>query len=386
MEITPIVPTMLRIIPITRLILPALSDCLGGRLADFVSGVPFLVDGIGAHEMASATDHHNPSLIWRICPAEAVASGASSASCYHCIEDVRVVAVVEAEGKLVQIQGQIGFADVVVGSDHAALQQAPKGFDAVGVDVAAYIDALTMSDDLMRIVGNLPISRVLVCCQQGHLVGYGLFNEPIKCGAVCSFDSFADNVAFPTDGSNDWHLIAGLTACPMRLFVPMAVLVLTADVGFINFDFAKKLSEVGILHRGPDAYAHIPSRPVVTASNLAMDLKRADSLFALGHQINDLKPSSQGVVGVFEDGFADNREPVAVLLADPALPVPRLEVQLVNPRIFATRALYHAVRPTPFHQELLTGVLGREAVHKLSQRHSWLNGQRLSGFDFAVHE
>jgi hypothetical protein len=38
--------------------------------------------------MASAIVQKNPVEIWRICPAEDAASEASSASCYHLVEDV----------------------------------------------------------------------------------------------------------------------------------------------------------------------------------------------------------------------------------------------------------------------------------------------------------
>jgi len=39
--------------------------------------------------------------------AEAVSSVASSASCYDCVEDIGVAAIVEPECKLVQVQRQI---------------------------------------------------------------------------------------------------------------------------------------------------------------------------------------------------------------------------------------------------------------------------------------
>jgi hypothetical protein len=107
----------------------ASSNVNGCKLTGFAFGIVF-------SEMASVIDRHNPSVIWRICPAEGVASGASSASCYHLVEDIRVLPVVEAERKFVQIQGQVLAADVVVRADYTALEQAPKGFDRVRVDVA----------------------------------------------------------------------------------------------------------------------------------------------------------------------------------------------------------------------------------------------------------
>jgi hypothetical protein len=67
--------------------------------------------------------------------AEAAASVANSASCYDQIEDVGVLAVVETEGKLIEIQRQIILADVMVCANHATLEQRPERFDVVGMDV-----------------------------------------------------------------------------------------------------------------------------------------------------------------------------------------------------------------------------------------------------------
>ena len=129
--------------------------------------------GIVSSEMASVIVRHNPLEVWRICPAEAGASGASSASCYNLVENVRVLPIVETEGKFVQVERQVLAADVVVSADHATLEQAPERFNIVGVDVAANINAVAVADDFVRIVGNLPIGRMLIGRQQTHLVGDG---------------------------------------------------------------------------------------------------------------------------------------------------------------------------------------------------------------------
>src|SRR5207249_9408750 len=65
-----------------------------------------------------------PRLSHCVAISAAEASGVSdaSASCYSLPENVLVLAVVEPEGKLVQVQGQILPADMVKRSDHSALQ------------------------------------------------------------------------------------------------------------------------------------------------------------------------------------------------------------------------------------------------------------------------
>lgn len=44
-------------------------------------------------------------------------------------EHVLVLSIVEPERKLVQVEGQIFRADVVICPDHAALEQRPERFD-----------------------------------------------------------------------------------------------------------------------------------------------------------------------------------------------------------------------------------------------------------------
>jgi hypothetical protein len=57
--------------------------------------------------------------------AEAAASVANSASSKDGIKNIRVLAIVEPEGKFVQIQRQVFLADVVVGAYNATLQERP---------------------------------------------------------------------------------------------------------------------------------------------------------------------------------------------------------------------------------------------------------------------
>ena len=75
---------------------------------------------------------------------------ASSASCYDRPEDVRVLAFVVPERKLVQVQRQVVFADFVIGADHATLQQAPKAVQVAGMHVPAHVLMLAVLDHLNK--------------------------------------------------------------------------------------------------------------------------------------------------------------------------------------------------------------------------------------------
>jgi len=83
--------------------------------------------------------------------AEVPASKDASASCNNFSEHIGVLAVVETELELREVQWQIFLADVMVGSDHATLAQRPKAVDILGVNPASHILARAMAHVSVRI-------------------------------------------------------------------------------------------------------------------------------------------------------------------------------------------------------------------------------------------
>ena len=172
------------------------------------------------------------------------------------------------------------------------------------------------------------------------------------------------------------------------VFVEVAIAIQAADVGFIDLNLAHKLWEVLILHRRANALEHVPSRTIVAASDLPMDLQSAHSLLALAHQIDDFKPSGQRIVGILENRLSDNAKAIAVapaavlVLADP-MEGPRLE--RVNLIAVAARAS-DAVGPTHIAEQRLAGFLAREVPLQLGERDVRLSGERLTDCNFVVHE
>lgn len=83
---------------------------------------------------ANAVEHSWPRTL-----ADHAVPGACSAACYNCGEDVRILAVVMTEREPSQIQRQIGLANVVIGADHAPLQQAPEAIEIRRVDVSVHM-------------------------------------------------------------------------------------------------------------------------------------------------------------------------------------------------------------------------------------------------------
>jgi len=335
-----------------------------------------LAFGIRRLPMASAIGHSSLHIL-----AEHVSAGACSASCHDRSEDVRILALIMPEGKLRQIQRQIVLADVMEGAHDAALQQTPKTFQVIRVDVASHVFVLCMIHDGMRKgLAQSAISWGFISGDQRHSVSDGLFDKLTQRQTVRVLDQLAHYIALPRNRADHGRLLTLLGI--VRLFTPMAVLITPADEGFVHFHFAHQLRKRRILHRRSNAMAHIPGRPVVAASNLAVDLQGTNPLLALCHEVNHLKPGPQGIVGILKHRLGDDRKAIAVpattllALTDP---MKRTGFQRIHFLALAARAVY-AVRPSLVLQKLLAGVFGGEAIHQRGQGESRLGGHGVLAF------
>jgi hypothetical protein len=95
----------------------------------------------------------------------------------------------------------------------------------------------------------------------------------------------------------------------------MFIAFFASNIGFIHLDFAHELRKVYILHCRSYPVAHIPCRPVISAPDLPVDLESTDTLLALGHKVNDLKPNTERVISVLKDRLGNDREAIAVFPA-----------------------------------------------------------------------
>jgi len=215
-------------------------------------------------------------------------------------------------------------------------------------------------------------SKVSGCNETG--LAFGIFPPQKASGIARLYRSYtcwacgsAENVARVAFSASCHHV-------PEYIRVLAVIVILATDEGFINFDFAHELGKATVPHSRPNPVAHIPSRPVVAAADLPVNLKGTNSLLALGHQVNDLEPSPQRVVGVFEYRFGDNRKTIAVFSAAIlvlAHPMKRAGLKLVYLCTIATWALC-AARPSKIAQILFAILFGLKSRRELGQRHRGL--------------
>jgi hypothetical protein len=331
--------------------------------------VKFLLTFIGHNASLSETVTLTEPACGSLLPsAEVVPDDSASAPCYGAAENILILAVVKAKCELVQIQGVL-LADIVIGAHDATLEQRPKVFHAVRVDLTAHVFAFAMPDNLMRVqFAQFAISRMLVGCEQTDVGRYGLVNEAIQGLAFRILDHAANHVALPRDSADDGRFSGSLAPGLVSLFVPMAVTVAAADKGFIDFHDAEKLAELRVSHPGPQSVTDIEGGLVRTASNHPVDLKGAHPLLAGQHEVKNLEPSSQRIVGVLEDRSDIERETVrgiATPLADPMEWLPVEFADLISP----TPGAADAIRPPAAYQIFLASVLIWEHLIEIRKGH-----------------
>ena len=156
----------------------------------------------------------------------------------------------------------------------------------------------------------------------------------------------------------------------MPFLIPVAIAILPADIGFINFHFPQQLRKAphpSWPHESDGTYTKPCGNP---HSDLAMDLQGADALLALRHQVNDLEPCPQRIIGILENRLGDNREAIAV--PSPTLlcfadPVKRTRFQQIDFSAVAARTLDALCQRCAC--KTFARLFGREAFGQLRQGH-----------------
>jgi hypothetical protein len=305
--------------------------------------------------------------------AETFASVRVSASSYRFTENVFFVSVVKPELKLVQVERQIFLAHVMVRSDHAAFQQRPKTLDALSVAISAHILASGVPNELMlAIVDADRIVAAPFIRDDQRRMSLGYFADESGQGfGIGTLNYLTDKIPLARDCADYSGLARRDAASAFLAVFPVAILVHAAGERFIHFYDAHQLAEVRVFHSGAQAHAHIPRCLIRAGSKHAMNLQCADSLLARDHQVQNLEPHNQRLLGFLKDGSGRERETVGrarLRSALHTLPVPRTRRTLVNVIVLATWTLW-ASRPAAQQQVCAACFLIRKQRIELAERH-----------------
>ncbi len=282
-------------------------------------------------------------------------------------ENVRIHTVIIAELKFRDIERHIFGAHLVERADHAAFEDRPESFNRVGMDRADHILLAVVIDRLVIVSGQSVINFAFVGGEQANFVRHHFANESLSGFAGNAVENAGDDVTLPADSANDRSFGGRTMLAASDFAVPMLILVLPANEAFIHFDDTAKLLDV-LDQRGSDLMAHQPSGFIGTEALVAHDLEGAQALFAGEHEVSDLEPVAERLVGVLEDRPGNMTEPIAVRGALFALPVPPARPQVIDLGIAAPGTM-HTIGPPTGNQIGFAGFFVREGRVELSGGH-----------------
>jgi hypothetical protein len=336
-----------------------------------------------------ATPIASTQIRWRrSSQAETDAGGLVSAPCYGRAEDVRVVAVVVPKFELGNVQRQVLAADLVEAAHDAALQQRPKAVDGLRVNDAIDVLLFGMPHDAMReFLAQVSIARMFVGRDQADLFRHGHVHESFERLGIGAVDDARHNVALAADSADDRRLAGTFTAASAVPLIPMLVVSLAADVGFIDLDNAHELAEFRVDKACANAVAHVVRGPIRAKTHHALHLKGAHALLTGQHEIDDFEPRPQTDVCVFEDRSDQYGKPIAALFgALSALPVKGPPGDRINIDVAAARA-ENAIGPAALDKILLASIVSGK--QRLELRGSHLRREFLAllpGHDGIPHQ
>lgn len=280
--------------------------------------------------------------------------------------------MVMTERELCQ-QRQILAAYLMIAAYDATLEQSPEALNRVSMDGSANVLLCSVIDDFVR-HPEVAIGWIFIGNDKFDFAARDLANEAVIREVGRLTYHLADDVAFAADGSNNafFQIAFARSSQPLLagFLILMAIAVFAANICLINFNNAKKLLELVVVHGGADAGTHIPDGFVagLVVKDHALDLQGAHAFLRVKHHEGDLKPNLQGILCILKDRATDNAKTITFLGALMALPMVGLMLECVDFLIPAARAAY-AIRPAMFDQKIAASVFSLEHRHHLAQLH-----------------
>ena len=269
-------------------------------------------------------------------------------------------------------------------SDATALNEGPKALNRLGMDCTdnALHDVLAFAvidGGVREAVAQSVIASEIVGAKQADFSGYSLINELLQNGSAHTIDNAGDDVALALHRTDDGRFVlCGTASAGVVFLIPMTVLVLTADVGFIDLDNAAELIQV-LNQSSADFVTHGPCGFVGTEAHDALYLESGNAFLAGQHHVDDAEPLPQVFICVLKNSPGNMGKSVAGFWsALVALPRPRAIGQLVGVLRAATRAT-DTVRPSTGNQIGATSFFIREHGFELG------DGELVDGFRSLSH-
>jgi hypothetical protein len=276
-------------------------------------------------------------------------------------KQVRAFTPVESKAHFFQVGREMLCADLMPRSDDPALEKREGRFDRVRVNVAIHVHAVLVFDRL--VLGAVDASF-------DHRLGIGrefVGEDNLDLSIDVFLDVFGQCAGLCVLRMEESKIAAALTNADHNFFVVIPVLnrtLITADVGFVHFDFPGERKFFSRRHSLANAMAEVPGR-LVRHADCTFDLKCANSLFGLTHQQRRGEPLDERQMGIMKNGASGYGELIITLHTEQDFGV------RCKPRrrcVIAAWA-HGAIRPAKPFQQFSALYVTAKSHRKINERH-----------------
>lgn len=263
---------------------------------------------------------------------------------FHKPISISSFAGIKSKSLFVKITEQVKRFYRNVSTFDASLEQRPKVFNPVGVNVAVpvFVRVIDYVMDIFFVKLVVRAKRIAVDRRASFDV---LADFAVKHSALGSLNGHCSDFAGAFQQTH-YRNLAGVSRAKVLASAHVHIPRLAADIGFINFDVARQLVKRSVLHGLADSMKQKP-RALLSHAKGTRQFAGTDAVLRVGDQPDTSQPPIEANRRIFHDGAYLDAE---LLLARFALP------QATGRKIrhfaaSADRAL-NAVRPAKLHQEI----------------------------------
>jgi hypothetical protein len=321
--------------------------------------VPFTFGIVGLVSAAALPTFCFLWLAFSLFSESADASFCGSATRYGGPEDIRIVPVVIAPFELCNIQRQVFAADFVEASHDAPLQQRPKAIDRLCMNRAIDILASAMPDSPVFL--QFAISGIFIGRDKADFFRNGFTDEAVQGFGIRMCDDASHDIAIALDGAH--NSVLAFSAGPWSALIPMPVPVLSADVGFINFDNANQFTEIWIGEPGTNTMAHVMGSSIRTETEHSLHLQCSYAFLASQHEIDDFEPRSERNIRVFENRADQDGKAISFRRTSWAFPFEWHSLQCIDAVTCTVWTTNNAIWPAPRYKVRFASVIvGKQPI------------------------
>ena len=243
----------------------------------------------------------------------------------------------------------------MIDTGYATLNQRPKAFNTVGVNIPVDIDFGMMVNPLMPVThsGHSVVGGELISIEDG-LARYLLVNKGNDGVALNIGGNLGNNLSASLDSADDFRFPLCAT--------PTLALALTTYISFVNLYLTIEVSNI-LTKQGSNLVEHAPSC-FISNTHLSLDLLGRDTTSSRSHAVDSLKPCSQRRGGFVEYSARSgiNLMPAVIAL------IARATSNLVVLRYLVALGAVDTPRPAMLLNPLKAGLIGREFLVEICKR------------------